>query len=168
MSKLTTDETILNRHPFKGSRLFSYKRVPVFRQLSAVECGAACLAMIMTYYGKPTSVSYLRNKCGVGRDGLTARALAMAARAEGFKSTSYSLESSLLSSINLPAILHRNFNHFVVLERWRPDRCHIVDPSGGHKIVLREEFDRAFAGIVMLIVPGDDFKKARANSAHSP
>src|SRR5215472_11966691 len=33
------------------------RRVPVLQQMSMVECGAACLAMILSYNGRPTSVS---------------------------------------------------------------------------------------------------------------
>ena len=52
------------------------RRVPVVLQLSSVECGAACLTMILNYYGRETRLSECRDFCGIGRDGLTARDLA--------------------------------------------------------------------------------------------
>src|SRR5438552_17361424 len=55
------------------------RRVPVLLQMSAVECGAACLAMILTYYGRQTSILEIREQCGAGRDGLSALALITAA-----------------------------------------------------------------------------------------
>src|SRR5437588_2785195 len=43
------------------------KRVPQLSQMSMVECGLACLAMILSYYGRKTSISDLRTHYGVGR-----------------------------------------------------------------------------------------------------
>ena len=68
------------------------RRVPVMLQLSAVECGATCLAMVLTYYGRKTSVSECREFCGIGRDGLTARSIAQAARNYGLRVRAFSLE----------------------------------------------------------------------------
>ena len=61
------------------------KRVPQLRQMSMVECGFACLAMILSYYGRKTSISELRLRYGVGRDGLSAMALVRAARNYGMR-----------------------------------------------------------------------------------
>ena len=59
------------------------RRVPEMRQMSAVECGAACLAMILNYYGHATTISEVQERCGVGRDGLSALTIARAARQYG-------------------------------------------------------------------------------------
>ena len=48
------------------------RHVPVMLQLSAVECDAACLAMILNYYGRKASIAECRKCVGVGRDGVTA------------------------------------------------------------------------------------------------
>ena len=57
--------------PSRWTQLFTRlrpRRVPVLLQLSAVECGAACLAMMLSYYGRRTSVADVRQRCQVGRD----------------------------------------------------------------------------------------------------
>ena len=47
-------------------------RVPVVRQLTDAECGPACLAMILAFYGKAVRIDDLRASLGGGREGTTA------------------------------------------------------------------------------------------------
>src|SRR5687768_14536200 len=58
-------------------------RIPFVQQVTATECGAACLAMVLRYYGRHVSVQDLRETAGVGRDGTNARAILAAARTYG-------------------------------------------------------------------------------------
>src|SRR5262245_7361373 len=101
------------------------RRVPVVLQMSAVECGAACLAMILTYYGRKTGPSECRECCGTGRDGATALAIAEAARGFGLRVKGYSVGLADFNLVRLPAIVHWNFNHFVVVERWSRKRIEV-------------------------------------------
>src|SRR5690242_17506476 len=94
--------------------------VPEVQQMSAVECGAACLAMLLTYYGHETSISQVQEYCNVGRDGLTARAIVNAGRKYEMHVRAVSLKQNDFRPITLPAIVHWEFNHFVVVERWSP------------------------------------------------
>lgn len=93
------------------------RRVPVLHQISMVECGAACLAMILTYYGRKTSVSEVRERCGVGRDGLSAFGIVKAARSYGLRTRAISLKENDFRFVPLPAIIHWNFKHFLIVER---------------------------------------------------
>src|SRR5260221_14523464 len=61
------------------------RRVPVVHQVSMVECGAACLAMMLSYYGRKTTISEIQDQWGVGGDGLGARQLLEAARKLGVR-----------------------------------------------------------------------------------
>ncbi|WP_165423147.1 peptidase domain-containing ABC transporter [Ktedonosporobacter rubrisoli] len=131
------------------------KRVPVLHQLTIAECGAACLAMILTYYGRKTSVSEVRERCGVGRDGLSASAVVKAARSFGLLTRAITLKNaSDLRFVPIPAIVHWNFNHFQVLERWSPGYVDLVDPATGRMRMAIEEFCRSFTGVVILLEPG--------------
>jgi len=134
------------------------RRVPVIPQMSAVECGAACLAMILNYYGQKTSVSECRAHCGVGRDGLTARAIASSARHYGLRVKSYSLDLADFKYVQLPAIAHWNFSHFVVVERWSPKIVEIVDPAVGRCQLTADEFDAGFTGVVLTFEPSGKFQ----------
>ncbi|HEU5374629.1 MAG TPA: peptidase domain-containing ABC transporter [Ktedonobacteraceae bacterium] len=134
-----------------------WRRVPVLQQMEMVECGAACLAMMLSYYGRATSVAEMREFCGVGRDGLTALAIARAARAHGLEVRAFSLRENDFDAIVLPAIVHWEFNHFLIVERWSPRAVVLVDPASGRRSVTAEEFDRGFTGIVLTMKLGPTF-----------
>lgn len=140
------------------------RRVPVVRQLSALECGAACLSMILSYHGRRTRLAELREKLGIGRDGATALAIARAARAEGLRVRAYSLAPGDFKHVQLPAIVHWEFNHFVVVERWTPGKVQIVDPAIGRRHLTAEEFDEGFTGVVMMFEPGVHFQAGSSTS----
>ncbi len=135
------------------------RRVPVIRQLSALECGAACLAMILCYHGRKTTTSECRAYCGVGRDGLTAQAVARAARHYGLRVKAYSAEPADFKYLRLPAIIHWNFNHFLVVERWSPRWVETADPAVGRRVLSADEFDKGFTGVVLTFEPGIHFER---------
>ena len=143
------------------------RRVPVILQMNSVECGAACLAMILSYYGRKTRISDCREKCGVGRDGLTALTITKAARSYGLRVKAYSLEPADLKQIRLPAIVHWDFSHFVVLERWSPKVVTIIDPATGRRRLTAEEFSASFTGVALTFEPGVQFEPRRALAAPS-
>lgn len=135
-------------------------KVPVIMQLEALECGAACLCMIAAYYKKWIPLTRVRSDCGISRDGSIAKNMLNAGRAYGFKTAGYKLEPDDLNLLTLPAIIHWNFNHFVVLcgVNEKKGKVYINDPGRGRVTVSMEEFDRSFTGIALSFVPGKDFK----------
>ncbi|HEX6292731.1 MAG TPA: peptidase domain-containing ABC transporter [Herpetosiphonaceae bacterium] len=137
------------------------RRVPVLLQLSAVECGAACLAMILSYYGRQTRVAECRDLCAIGRDGTTALTLAKVARQFGLRVKAYSLEPAAFEHVPLPAIVHWDFKHFVVVERWTPRTVEIVDPALGRCRLTAAEFDEHFTGVALTFEPGVQFAQRR-------
>ncbi|MCI0661247.1 MAG: peptidase domain-containing ABC transporter [Acidobacteria bacterium] len=143
-------------------RLGIRRRVPVLQQLSMVECGAACLAIILNYYGRKTTVAEVRDLCAVGRDGLSALTILQAARRYGLKTNAYSVRPELLRHLRLPAIIHWGFRHFVVLESWSPVRVELVDPARGRLSLPCENFRGDFTGIVLTFEPGDQFDRRTA------
>ncbi len=143
------------------------RHVPVMLQLSAVECSAACLAMILNFYGRKTSIAECRECVGVGRDGVTAQTIAKGARTYGLRVKAYSLEPTNFPYVRLPAIVHWNFNHFVIVERWSPKSVEIVDPAAGRRRLSTEEFDASFTGVVLTFEPGDHFERRRTSAQPS-
>jgi HlyB family type I secretion system ABC transporter len=142
-------------------------QVPVLLQMSDVECGAACLAMILSYHGRKTRVAECRDACAPGRDGVTAQTIAAAARSFGLRVKAYSLEPIDLQRVPLPAIVHWNFSHFVVLERCSLDYVEIVDPATGRQRLTAEEVDDSFTGVVLTFEPGVQFEP-RHEAGQSP
>ncbi len=140
------------------------KRVPEVRQMSEVECGLACLAMILSYYGRKTSLSELRTHFGVGRDGLSALDIVRAARNYGLRVRAISLQQNDFRFVKLPAIIHWEFNHFVVVERWSRKHVDVVDPARGRARLTSDEFDAGFTGVVITSEPGADFDRHAASS----
>src|SRR5947207_532958 len=140
------------------------KRVPQVSQMSAVECGIACLAMILSYYGRKTSILELRTHYGVGRDGLSALGIVRAARHYGMRVRAISLQQNDFRFVKLPAIVHWEFNHFVVVEHWSRKRVDVVDPARGRCRLTPDEFDVGFTGVVITLEPGATFDRHAAPS----
>src|SRR2546429_481019 len=130
------------------------RRVPVRLQMSVTECGAACLAMVLSAHGRHTGVAECRERLGIGRDGATGTQIADAARQLGMTVRAVSLDLDHLGELRTPAILHWNFSHYVVLERWTGTRARLVDPGAGRVVLSREEFSDHFTGVALEMTPG--------------
>ena len=144
--------TIFRRRP---------RRVPLILQMTPVECGAACLAMILGYYGRRVGLTELRQSLGPSRDGIKASSLVRVACNYGLSVKSYSLEPDDLKYIQLPAIAHWKFEHFVVLEEWTPKSVQLTDPAIGRVEMSAQEFAADFTGVLMTFQTGASFASSR-------
>ena len=125
-------------------------KVPVVMQMENLECGAACLAMIMAFHGKWVPLEKVRTDCGISRDGSNAQNLLRAARAYGMEASGHRLEVEDVKQIEYPVIIHWNFNHFVVLNGFKKNHAVLNDPARGTVEVTMEEFDKSFTGITLV------------------
>jgi len=133
-------------------------KTPVVMQMEALECGAACLAMVLAYYGKWLPLEQVRADCGVSRDGSNAGNMLKAARRYGLKAKGYRFEpDDLRRDGTFPCIIHWNFNHFVVCKGFKGEHALLNDPGRGETKVTIEEFDKAFTGICLLMEPDETF-----------
>lgn len=133
-------------------------KVPVVMQMEAPECGAACLSMILAYYGKWLPLEQVRADCGVSRDGSNARNILRAARSYGLEASGWRYEpEALREEGSFPCIVHWNFNHFIVLDGFKGDKVYVNDPARGSCVMSFEEFDRGFTGICLAFEPGEGF-----------
>jgi HlyB family type I secretion system ABC transporter len=127
--------------------------------MNATECGAACLAMMLSYYRRKISISEVSEHCQVGRDGLSALNIVQAARDYGLRVQAVSLQENDFRTISLPAIVHWEFNHFIVLERWSASGVDVVDPALGRRHLQSEEFNNGFTGVVIMLEPEKSFQR---------
>jgi len=132
-------------------------RVRFIPQMEMAECGAACLAMILAYHGRSVPLALLREACGVSRDGVNALGIVHAAAQYGLDAKGFKVNVAALQDVRLPAIVHWEFKHFVVLERITQRGAVIVDPAGGRRRVSRAEFDGSFTGVMIALSPGEGF-----------
>lgn len=134
-------------------------RVPQIMQMEALECGAACLAMICAYYGKWLPLEQVRTDCGVSRDGSSALNIVKAARSYGFKAQGFRYEpETMRRKATFPCIVHWGFDHFVVVRGFKGDRVYLNDPARGEVRVDADEFDRMFTGVCLQFTPTDAFQ----------
>jgi len=128
-------------------------RVDFIAQMEATECGAAGLAMILAFHGHHAPLPEVRQACGISRDGASALAIIAAARSYGLEAQGLRLELEQLSRLPLPALLHWNFDHFVVLERMGRAGATLVDPAHGRRRVDLHELGRSFTGAALVFSP---------------
>ena len=133
-------------------------RVPMVMQLEALECGAACLTMILAYYRKWVPLEQVRKDCGVSRDGSNMKNIFLAAKSYGLEVHGYRMElEALMRRTDFPCIIHWEHNHFIVLDGFRKGKAVLNDPARGVVQVSMEEFNSAFTGLVLTFTPGPDF-----------
>lgn len=133
------------------------RRTPVIPQMHETECGAACLGILLSHYGRHVSTEELRATCRVTRDGSRASDIVAAGRAYGLTLTGWRMEIEALGDLDGPVILFWEFNHFVVLEGVRGGRYYLNDPANGRRSVSAQTLDRAFTGIVLRAERSDSF-----------
>ena len=127
-----------------------YRRVktPSGLQMDTVECGAVSLGIILSFFGKYLSIEKLRQDCDIGRDGSKASNILKAGRLNQLKAKGYKAEVKDLYKVKFPAIIHWNFNHFLVLEGINQKYAFLNDPAVGKRKVTIDELSKAFTGVV--------------------
>ena len=134
-------------------------KVPMVMQMEAVECGAASLTMILAHYGKWLPLEQVRADCGVSRDGSSAKSILRAARNYGLEAKGFRKEPEALEGTQ-PAIIHWNFEHFVVFRGFdKKGNAYLNDPGSGPVKWPMEEFRKHFTGICLTFKPTEHFKK---------
>ena len=133
-------------------------KVPVVMQMEALECGAACLTMILAYYGKWVPLEQIRRDCGVSKDGSNAKNILVAARYHGLTAQGFRCDpDAFRENGTFPCIIHWNFNHFVVMNGIKGNKVYLNDPAKGTYAVDWATFDASFTGICLQFSPGTEF-----------
>ena len=134
-------------------------KVPQVMQMEVVECGAASLTMILAHYGKWLPLEEVRAACGVSRDGSSAKMILQAARNYGLDAKGFRMSPEALEG-KQPAIIHWNFEHFVVFRGFdRKGRACINDPGIGPVKWPMKEFRKHYTGVCLTFEPTEKFEK---------
>lgn len=145
-----------------------------YRQYDSIDCGPTCLKMIAQFYGKNFDLEYLRENCYLSKEGVSVLGISEGAENIGFRTFTAKLTlDALIQEAPLPAILHWNQNHFVILysikrkisSRNNKYQFYIADPAHGKVIIDINTFSKCWIsdggnkGISILLEPTDDFYK---------
>ncbi len=134
--------------------------IRVHRQSEATECGLACLATVAAHHGLHTDLRTLRQRFPVSLNGVTLAQLMRHAAQLHFAPRALRCEPGDFARLRLPAILHWNLDHFVVLERVGRDGIVVADPARGRVRVRAAEASRSFSGIALELAPTATFVAA--------
>lgn len=137
------------------------RRTPSVIQMEAAECGAASLSILLSHYGRFVPLEELRIACGISRDGSSAKNVVEAAQSYGLVGVGRRMEIQPMMALDHPVIIFWAFQHFMVVNgferRGGQTMVLINDPASGPRRMALTEFDQGFTGIVLDLVPGDDF-----------
>ncbi|AOY84673.1 peptidase domain-containing ABC transporter [Moorena producens JHB] len=129
------------------------RRYPFFAQQSGSDCGAACLVMIGRYWGKRFSVNRLRDISNADRNGASLRGLSAAAESIGFSTRPVKASLDRLAKQQLPAIVHWEGKHFIVVYEITNKHVVVADPGLGQKTLSHQEFKADWTGYALLLEP---------------
>lgn len=139
-------------------------RTPVILQTEVAECGLACMAMVAAHHGKPDVLPDLRSDYSSSR-GTSLRTLLAVATGLGLHARPLKTDLEALEELPLPAILHWNLSHFVVLDKVSRSHYTIIDPALGRRRLTRGQLSDSFTGVCLELTPGPDFVSGEGRAA---
>ena len=146
----------------------TFKRFPTEYQMDAKDCGPASLKMVAKYFGRYYSLQYLRDKCGITKEGVSLLGISAAAESVGLHTAAFKCTiDDVVTKVPLPAIVFWNENHFVVVYDANPRHVMVSDPVKGHVKYTRQEFMAGWylknedKGVLLALEPTADFKLSK-------
>jgi ATP-binding cassette subfamily B protein RaxB len=136
-------------------------RVRLVRQTEVAECGLACLAMVAGYHGLDIGLATLRRRFAPSLRGASLKALISMADRLGLSPRPVKLPLDQLANLHMPAVLHWDLNHYVVLEQIKGGRALIHNPDGRSRWYGFDELSKHFTGVALELRPAEDFEPVR-------
>ena len=115
------------------------------------------MAMIANYHGHNVDLNVLREKHLISLKGASLKSLMAIANSLHLAPRPLRLDMEHLENLQLPAILHWDLNHFVVLKKVTKTKAHIIDPGLGLRIMPLTKFAKHFTGIALELSPTAEF-----------
>src|SRR5215475_7141723 len=133
------------------------KTTPVILQTEGAECGLACLAMVASFHGHRIALASLRQKHAMSLKGATLSTLIHIATQLHLAARPVRLELDDLAQLTLPAVLHWDFNHFVVVTQVKSHTVVVHDPAQGRRMLSFAEVSKHFTGVALELTPTPHF-----------
>lgn len=146
------------------------KRIIPIRQRDLTDCGAACLAAVLGYFGNFQPVSRIRQMAGTDQRGTNIAGMIQAAEYFGMQARGAKCAVENLPLVPVPAILHwqlhNGLHHYVILEKIRKRTVRYMDPADGrfHKISIKA-FQQNWTGILILLSPLSEFHQEKLRNS---
>ena len=126
------------------------RRFEHIEQIDEMDCGAASLGMVCRHFGRKVSLARIRQLCHTATDGTSLKALCRAASELGLAARALKVSLRNLSLMPLPAIVHWEGNHWMVLYDVEPTQVRVADPAVGLRKIPRKEFEQKWSGYAAL------------------
>ena len=139
-------------------------KVPFIEQMEHSECGLASLAMVFSFHGKYVSLAELREKFGVPKGGTSLYQLMLIGKHYELDVKGFKVTKEALMEMTLPAIIHWENKHYIVLESISNRHIVVVDPALGRRKIRHQEFDEKFTGFALCLTPTEQFVKEKGPS----
>ena len=139
------------------------KKIEHIEQIDEMDCGAASLGMICRHFGRKVSLSRIRQLCHTATDGTSLKALCRAASELGLAARALKVSLRNLPLMPVPAIVHWEGNHWIVLYDVEPEFVRVADPAMGLRKIPRREFEAKWTGYAALF----DYTVAFENAPES-
>lgn len=133
-------------------------KFPFIRQHEEAECAAACLTMIVKYYGKDFSLGQIQELCNISTSEAPIPVVCTAAERLGFRVKPYKCTYEDLQHLELPCLLFWESYHYVVLYRITDKTVQIADPAKGLVTLKRVDFERSWTGIAIHLITTQAFE----------
>ncbi|WP_370978238.1 peptidase domain-containing ABC transporter [Agaribacterium sp. ZY112] len=137
----------------------SRKNAKLVLQTEAAECGLACLAMVLSYHGHEIGLHEIRKEHAISIKGATLSQLMAVAEDLKLDTRPLRIDMEALEAIKLPAILHWDLNHFVVITKASKNSITILDPALGERKYSPDYVSKHFTGVALELVPLPSFEK---------
>ena len=151
------------------NKIMLFRRFPVEYQMDSQDCGPASLKIIAKHFGKFYSLQFMRDRCGITKEGVSLLDLSIGAESIGLRTLAIKCTTNdVVNSIPFPAILFWKNSHFVVV--YHSDKKHIwvSDPAKGRIKYSHEEFKQGWyqkgekRGVLLAVEPTAEFKDSKA------
>ncbi len=143
-------------------------RFPTEYQMDAKDCGPASLKMVAKYFGRYYSLQYLRDKCGITKEGVSLLGISAAAESIGLHTAAFKCTiDDVILKVPFPVIIYWNENHFVVVYHANKKHIWVSDPCKGHVKYTKREFMEGWylknedKGVLLALEPTADFKLSK-------